>query len=165
MNLAVHTLMRLPRTRSLRTWFFFDEVHALHRLPAIKNSKTFTGQIWSKRCRNSPRILSAAASAARPCRMPASKIVVDAATLSVVGITEVFSKLPGILSGMAAARSYLKNTRPDLLILIDFPDFNLRMAAIAKKLRIPVLFYISPQIWAWRSGRVTKIAVWWITSR
>ncbi len=85
------------------------------------------------------------------------KIVVDAATLSVVGITEVFSKLPGILSGMAAAKSFLKNARPDLLILIDFPDFNLRIAAVAKKLNIPVLFYISPQIWAWRSGRVTKI--------
>lgn len=85
------------------------------------------------------------------------KIVVDAATLSVVGITEVFSKLPGILSGMAAAKSFLKNSRPDLLILIDFPDFNLRIAAVAKKWHIPVLFYISPQIWAWRSGRVTKI--------
>ena len=85
------------------------------------------------------------------------EIVVDAATLSVVGITEVFSKLPGILSGMAAAKSFLKNPRPDLLILIDFPDFNLRVAAVAKKLNIPVLFYISPQIWAWRSGRVTKI--------
>ena len=84
-------------------------------------------------------------------------IVVDAATLSVVGITEVFSKLPGILSGMAAAKSFLKNCHPDLLILIDFPDFNLRVAAVAKKLHIPVLFYISPQIWAWRSGRVTKI--------
>ena len=85
------------------------------------------------------------------------EIVVDAATLSVVGITEVFSKLPGILSGMAAAKSFLKNARPDLLILIDFPDFNLRIAAVAKKWNIPVLFYISPQIWAWRSGRVTKI--------
>jgi lipid-A-disaccharide synthase len=85
------------------------------------------------------------------------KIVVDASTLSVVGITEVFSKLPGILSGMAAAKSFLKNARPDLLILIDFPDFNLRIAALAKKLNIPVLFYISPQIWAWRSRRVTKI--------
>ena len=85
------------------------------------------------------------------------KILVDAATLSVVGITEVFSKLPGILSGMAAAKTFLKNSRPDLLILIDFPDFNLRIAAVAKKLNIPVLFYISPQIWAWRSGRVTKI--------
>ena len=85
------------------------------------------------------------------------EIVVDAATLSVVGITEVFSKLPGILSGMAAAKSFLKNSRPDLLILIDFPDFNLRIAAVAKKWHIPVLYYISPQIWAWRSGRVTKI--------
>lgn len=84
-------------------------------------------------------------------------IVVDAATLSVVGITEVFSKLPGILSGMAAAKSFLKNSRPDLLILIDFPDFNLRIAAVAKKWHIPVLFYISPQIWAWRPARVTKI--------
>lgn len=85
------------------------------------------------------------------------EIVVDAAALSVVGITEVYSKLPGILSGMAAAKSFLKNRRPDLLILIDFPDFNLRIAAVAKRMHIPVLFYISPQIWAWRSGRVTKI--------
>jgi lipid-A-disaccharide synthase len=84
-------------------------------------------------------------------------IMVEAATLSVVGITEVFSKLRGILSGMAAAKSFLKNARPDLLILIDFPDFNLRIAAVAKKWNIPVLFYISPQIWAWRSKRVTKI--------
>ena len=75
------------------------------------------------------------------------EIVVDAATLSVVGITEVFSKLPGILSGMAAAKSFLKNARPDLLILIDFPDFNLRVAAVAKKLNIPVLFlYQSPDL-------------------
>ncbi len=58
---------------------------------------------------------------------------------------------------MAVAKSFLKNSRPDLLILIDFPDFNLRIAAFAKKWGIPVLFYISPQIWAWRSGRVTKI--------
>lgn len=85
------------------------------------------------------------------------RILVDAATLSVVGITEVFSKLGGILSGMAAAKSFLKNARPNLLILIDFPDFNLRVAAVAKKLHIPVLFYISPQIWAWRSERVKKI--------
>ena len=85
------------------------------------------------------------------------EILVDASTLSVVGITEVLSKLPGILSGLAAAKSFLKNTCPDLLILIDFPDFNLRLAKVAKKLNIPVLFYISPQVWAWRSGRVTKI--------
>jgi lipid-A-disaccharide synthase len=47
--------------------------------------------------------------------------------------------------------------KPDLLILIDFPDFNLHVAAAAKKSGIPVLYYISPQIWAWRRGRVKRI--------
>ncbi|OQX22914.1 MAG: lipid-A-disaccharide synthase, partial [Desulfobacteraceae bacterium IS3] len=65
--------------------------------------------------------------------------------------------LPGIFRGMSAAKNALRNLRPDLLILIDFPEFNLHIAATAKQLGIPVLYYISPQIWAWRSGRVKKI--------
>jgi lipid-A-disaccharide synthase len=85
------------------------------------------------------------------------KILVDASELSVVGITEAFSKLPNLLKGMAVAKKTLKRLLPDLLILIDFPDFNLNVAACAKKLGIPVLYYISPQIWAWRPGRVKKI--------
>jgi lipid-A-disaccharide synthase len=85
------------------------------------------------------------------------KIMVDASTLSVVGITEVFSRLPTIFRGMRRAKELLKILDPDLLILIDFPDFNLRVAAAAKKLNIRVLYYISPQIWAWRLGRVKKI--------
>lgn len=84
-------------------------------------------------------------------------IIVDAETLSVVGITEVLSKLSVILKGMRSAKTALKKLKPDILILIDFPDFNLRMAAAAKKLGILVLYYISPQIWAWRQGRVHKI--------
>ena len=85
------------------------------------------------------------------------RILVDASELSVVGITEAFSKIPSLLKGIAVAKKTLKRLHPDLLILIDFPDFNLNVAAFAKKLEIPVLFYISPQIWAWRSGRVKKI--------
>ncbi|MGB9443308.1 MAG: lipid-A-disaccharide synthase, partial [Desulfobacterales bacterium] len=54
-------------------------------------------------------------------------------------------------------KKLLKSLKPDLLILIDFPDFNLHIAALAKKLDIPVLYYISPQIWAWRQGRVKRI--------
>lgn len=84
-------------------------------------------------------------------------ILVDAEQLSVVGITEVLSKLPVIRMAIKAARLGLKRLKPDLLILIDFPDFNLHMASIAKKLGIRVLYYISPQIWAWRQGRVHKI--------
>jgi lipid-A-disaccharide synthase len=58
---------------------------------------------------------------------------------------------------MAAIKKLLNSLKPDLLILIDFPDFNLHVAATAKKLGIPVLYYISPQIWAWRRGRVKRI--------
>jgi len=86
-----------------------------------------------------------------------ARLLVDAATLSVVGITEVFSKLPNLLHGARCAKQALRQLRPDLLILIDFPDFNLHVAKAAKKAKIPVLYYISPQIWAWRTGRVRRI--------
>jgi lipid-A-disaccharide synthase len=84
-------------------------------------------------------------------------IRVDAAQLAVVGITEVVSRLPYILKGLKTAKAILRNECPDLLILIDFPDFNFKLAAAAKRCRVKVLYYISPQIWAWRSGRVKKI--------
>jgi lipid-A-disaccharide synthase len=91
-------------------------------------------------------------------RQAGVRIVVDAAELAVVGITEVFSKIPAILKGMGIIKRLLKSLKPDLLILIDFPDFNLHIAARARKLGIPVLYYISPQIWAWRRGRGKRIA-------
>jgi len=91
-------------------------------------------------------------------RQAGVRIVVDAAELTVVGITEVFSKIPAILKGMGIIKRLLKSLKPDLLILIDFPDFNLHIAARARKLGIPVLYYISPQIWAWRRGRGKRIA-------
>lgn len=86
------------------------------------------------------------------------RILFDASRLSVVGITEVFSKIPSIYNGIALVKRLIKSLSPDLLILIDFPDFNLHIAKTAKKNNIPVLYYISPQIWAWRRGRVKKIA-------
>ncbi len=84
------------------------------------------------------------------------ELVFDASDLSVVGLTEVLSRAGSILRGISSAKRLLRR-RPDLLILVDYPEFNLHIAAYAKKLGIPVLFYISPQIWAWRSGRVHKI--------
>ncbi|MBU1163767.1 MAG: lipid-A-disaccharide synthase, partial [Proteobacteria bacterium] len=85
------------------------------------------------------------------------KILVDASELSVVGITEVFSKIPNLFKAMSVVKRHLKSLKPDLVILIDFPDFNLKIAAAAKKLGIPILYYISPQVWAWRPGRVKTI--------
>ena len=84
-------------------------------------------------------------------------LVMNAHELSVVGITEVFAKLPKVLSAVSAIKRMLRQDRPALLILIDFPDFNLHIARYAHKQRVPVLYYISPQIWAWRSGRIEKI--------
>jgi lipid-A-disaccharide synthase len=90
-------------------------------------------------------------------RQAGVRIVLDSAELTVVGITEVLRKIPDILKGMGIIKKLLKSLKPDLLILIDFPDFNLHIAAGAKKLGIPVLYYISPQIWAWRRGRGKRI--------
>lgn len=84
-------------------------------------------------------------------------LLVDSRTLSVVGITEVLSKLKTIRQALVIVRRALTRLRPDLLILIDFPDFNFQAAGYAKKNGTPVLYYISPQIWAWRQNRVRKI--------
>jgi lipid-A-disaccharide synthase len=85
------------------------------------------------------------------------QIIFENNRLAVVGITEALSKFPIILKTLGRLKKLLRNIEPDLLILIDFPDFNLHLAGYAKKLGIPVLYYISPQIWAWRPGRVKKI--------
>ena len=85
------------------------------------------------------------------------RIVADATRLAVVGITEVLAKASFLIDGMRQAKNTINALQPDLLILIDFPDFNLHVAASAKKIGIPVLYYICPQVWAWRPGRVAKI--------
>lgn len=81
----------------------------------------------------------------------------DASRLAVVGIVEVLGHLSHIREAMRRLASRMRDQRPDLLILIDFPDFNLIMAKKAKKMGIPVFYYISPQVWAWRAGRVRTI--------
>jgi len=87
-----------------------------------------------------------------------AEILFEAAKIAVVGLVEVVSHLKDILSAQITLRRRLTQTRPKLLILIDFPDFNLLLARKAKHLGIPVFYYVSPQVWAWRSGRVRTIA-------
>ena len=87
------------------------------------------------------------------------KIIIPGKTISVIGIVEVLGHFPIIWRTFQRLKAILCGAeRPDLLILIDFPDFNLRLAAVAKALGIPVLYYVSPQVWAWRRGRVKSIA-------
>jgi lipid-A-disaccharide synthase len=86
------------------------------------------------------------------------KLLYLAHSLSVVGITEVFVKLRTILKALRGLKRSLKREKPDLVILIDFPEFNLRLAKIAHRRGIPILYYISPQVWAWRPKRIRLIA-------
>jgi lipid-A-disaccharide synthase len=82
------------------------------------------------------------------------------AQLTGMGLVELAGNLKNIWRAYARLKRALKERRPALLVLIDFPEFNLRLARLAKSLKIPVLYYVSPQIWAWRKGRVRQIARW-----
>ncbi|MGZ3537597.1 MAG: lipid-A-disaccharide synthase [Thermodesulfobacteriota bacterium] len=86
------------------------------------------------------------------------KLLYPSQSLSVVGITEVFLKLRPILKALQGLKKSLDRERPDLVILIDFPDFNLQLAKIAHRRGIPILYYVSPQVWAWRPKRIELIA-------
>jgi lipid-A-disaccharide synthase len=86
------------------------------------------------------------------------EILFHSSEMAVVGLTEVLSRIRVVARAYWSLKSLLKSWDPDLLILIDYPDFNLLLARAAKKIGVPVLYYISPQVWAWRSGRVRKIA-------
>ncbi|QJB55139.1 lipid-A-disaccharide synthase [Pseudodesulfovibrio sp. zrk46] len=81
-------------------------------------------------------------------------VLYDMKLISLVGITEILGGLPRILKLLSQIKKRLTEVRPRAIILVDCPEFNFRIAKMAKKLGIPVYYYISPQIWAWRSGRV-----------
>ncbi|HEX3552215.1 MAG TPA: lipid-A-disaccharide synthase [Thermoanaerobaculia bacterium] len=84
--------------------------------------------------------------------------VAHSSEVAVVGITEVLKVLPRIREVFADLLREVDRRRPALAVLIDFPDFNLRLARRLKQRGLPVVYYISPQVWAWRRGRVKTIA-------
>jgi lipid-A-disaccharide synthase len=84
--------------------------------------------------------------------------VAHSSEVSVVGITEVLRVLPRIREVFAELLAEVDRRRPDAAVLIDFPDFNLRLARELEKRGLPVIYYISPQVWAWRKGRVHTIS-------
>jgi len=77
--------------------------------------------------------------------------------LAFMGFVEVLANLATVTKNLKLVRKALVEYRPDVLILIDFPGFNLRIAEFAKRQHIPVCYYISPKIWAWNQKRVHKI--------
>src|SRR5581483_9833527 len=85
------------------------------------------------------------------------RLVVDYRGLAATGLTEVLPKLGEYFAAMRALVAAAERERPAALVAIDFPDFNFRLARRVKRLGIPVIYYISPQIWAWRRGRLKTI--------
>jgi len=86
-----------------------------------------------------------------------AELLADVSRRAVVGGTEVVSSVPGFYRVYRRLRAALERERPAVLVLIDFPEFNLRLAGAARRAGVPVVYFIPPQIWAWRGGRIETI--------
>jgi lipid-A-disaccharide synthase len=84
-------------------------------------------------------------------------LLADAGATAVVGLTELWEKRRILREALQRLRGHLRTVRPALLVCIDFPDFNLLLARAAHRLGIPVCYFVSPQVWAWRRGRIRTI--------
>ncbi len=84
-------------------------------------------------------------------------LVVQARDVSVVGLFEVLSHLPGIFAQFHKLLDEIDRRKPDVAVLIDFPDWNFRLARQLYKRGIPVVYYVSPQLWAWRKARLKLV--------
>jgi len=78
----------------------------------------------------------------------------DSSNIAVIGVVEVIRHYGEIRRALKLMQQLINNERPDLLVLVDYKEFNFKLAKFAKQLGIKVLFYVSPQVWAWRPGRV-----------
>lgn len=95
---------------------------------------------------------------AEKMRQAGVELLVDSTDLGVVGFMEVVRHLPFFLRLLGEMTRRAAEARPDAVVLIDYPGFNIRYAERLKALGIPVVYYISPQVWAWKKGRIPKIA-------
>ena len=117
------------------------EIHAFHLIDELKSSFDFQfSGIGSSKLREM-----------------GVNVVYDYKNISLTGLSEIFSKLHHIRDAFNKIKKHLREKKPSLLILVDFPGFNMRIARFAHNLGIPVIYFIPPQIWAWRKKRIYKI--------
>jgi len=88
------------------------------------------------------------------------ELIYDSSSIAVVGLVEVITHWSEIKHAMTVVKAAIEDTKPDLLVLVDYQEFNLKMARHARQFGVKILFYISPQVWAWRPKRVYKIGRW-----
>lgn len=120
------------------------ELHAVHLVRAISDAveMEFSGM-------GSTRLSDAGVN-----------LVHDYRDISLTGLSKVFFKAGYIWKAYFALTRHLRETKPDLLILVDFPGFNLRIARAAKRLGVPTVYFIPPQVWAWRKNRMKQMKSW-----
>ena len=87
-------------------------------------------------------------------------LLFSSSELAVVGLTEILEKIGHIWRAWKGMKRFIADQRPHLAVLIDYPGFNLRLARVLNDNAVPILYYVSPQIWAWHAGRIKKIAKW-----
>ncbi|PYO02169.1 MAG: lipid-A-disaccharide synthase [Candidatus Rokuibacteriota bacterium] len=85
------------------------------------------------------------------------ELLADARQMAIVGFTEALRRLPAVRRRFARLRDAMLTQHPDVLVTIDYPGFNLRLAEVARAADIPVVYFVPPQIWAWRAGRIRVI--------
>ena len=90
-------------------------------------------------------------------RAAGCELLVDAREIAEVGIIEVIRHIPNIYRRFRQVVREAERRRPDAAVLIDFPDFNLRLARELHKLGVPVIYYVSPQLWAWKQRRIESV--------
>lgn len=112
-------------------------ITSLRKLDPDAEFKFFGGDLMAKAARTSPEI--------------------HYEKMNVMGFSEVIRKLPLVLRNLGAAKRLVREYRPDVLILVDYPSFNLKIAKYAHKLGIRVDYFISPKVWAWKEYRVKQI--------
>ncbi|MBI3610842.1 MAG: lipid-A-disaccharide synthase [Nitrospirae bacterium] len=88
------------------------------------------------------------------------ELIFDNRQLGIMGLVEVFRKWKTVLRAFETVKEVLERRVVDLVVLIDSPDFNLRVARLAKRMNRPTVYYIGPKIWAWRAGRIKTIKKW-----
>jgi lipid-A-disaccharide synthase len=86
------------------------------------------------------------------------RTIADAADVATVGLVEGLGRLGALARAYRTLAAMLRREPPDLAIFVDFPEFNLRLARLAKRAGVPVFYYIGPQVWAWRRGRIRTVA-------
>jgi lipid-A-disaccharide synthase len=85
------------------------------------------------------------------------EVIADPTSRAVVGVSEALGRVPGLYRAYRSLVNRLRDERPQALVVIDFPDFNLRLARQARRAGVPVVYFIPPQLWAWRRGRVRQM--------